>query len=64
MLGHRVAQQIIADILREIAPTRFDLLLEIIQIEELHLADQSTIAPAKVAAAIEKAAKAELSSES
>lgn len=53
------ANEIISDILREIAPLRVALLKKIIEIEEVHLADKSSVTPQLIAAEIEKAAKAD-----
>lgn len=47
----------------EIAPSRFALLRKIIEIEEVHLADKSSVTPQLLAAEIERAAKADEASE-
>ena len=57
--SHPIAREIIKEVLREVAPERLDLLLEIINIEELHLTDKSSLASSQVSAAIEKVAKTE-----
>ena len=60
---HVLARDIILEVLTEVALEKLDLLREIIDIEELHLADKSSVAPTQVAAAIERAAKAEAAAE-
>lgn len=51
------ANEIISEILMEIAPSRVELLKKIIEIEEVHLADRSSVTPQLIAAEIERAAK-------
>jgi len=51
------ARDIINEVLTEVAPEHLELLLKILEIEELHLADKSSVAPAQIAALIEKTAK-------
>jgi hypothetical protein len=54
-----LAREIILEILSEVSPEHFDILREIVELEDTHLADKRSPTGPLIAAIIERAAKEE-----